>query len=116
MTPSSGWPILRIENLKKRYYVHGGQEPIIRCFRNNVPYLLPTCYGSLVKKYRILGGNSMNIATNLERSAFYFPDRPAVSEDFSETSYARLNDRANRVATTLIQIGVKPGDHVGLCA
>ncbi|MHC4686682.1 MAG: AMP-binding protein, partial [Planctomycetota bacterium] len=58
----------------------------------------------------------MNIATNLERSAFYFPDRPAVSEDFSETSYARLNDRANRVATTLIQIGVKPGDHVGLCA
>ncbi len=58
----------------------------------------------------------MNIATNLERSAFYFPERPAVSEDFSETSYARLNDRANRVATALIQIGVNPGDHVGLCA
>ena len=58
----------------------------------------------------------MNLAKNLERSAFYFPDRPALSEDLSETSYARLNDRANRVATALIQMGVKPGDQCGLCA
>jgi len=58
----------------------------------------------------------MNLAINLERSAFYFPDRPAVSEDFSKTSYAQLNDRANRVATALIEMGVKPRDHVGLCA
>jgi long-chain acyl-CoA synthetase len=34
----------------------------------------------------------------------------------SETSYAQLNDQANRVATALIQMGIKPGDHVGLCA
>ena len=58
----------------------------------------------------------MNIARNLERSAFYFPDRPASSEDLSETSYAQLNDRANRVATALIQMGIRPGDHIGLCA
>jgi long-chain acyl-CoA synthetase len=58
----------------------------------------------------------MNIAKNLERSAFYFPNRPVLCEDLSETSYAQLNDRANRVATALIQMGIKPGDHIGLCA
>jgi long-chain acyl-CoA synthetase len=58
----------------------------------------------------------MNLAKNLEQAAIYFPYRPALSEDFSETSYAQLNDRANRIATALIQFGVKPGHHVGLCA
>ncbi len=58
----------------------------------------------------------MNIATNLERSAFFFPSRPVVSEDRVETSYADLNDRANRMATALIRLGVQPGDHVALCA
>ena len=58
----------------------------------------------------------MNLATNLERSAFYFPDRPALSENLSKTSYAQLNERANQAATALIRMGVKPGDHVRLCA
>jgi long-chain acyl-CoA synthetase len=57
----------------------------------------------------------MNLAKNLERSAFYFPHRPAVSEGSSEVSYAQINGEANRVATALIQMGIKPGDHVGLC-
>jgi long-chain acyl-CoA synthetase len=60
--------------------------------------------------------SKMNIAKNLERAAFYFPDRPVLGEDLSETSYAQLNDQANRVATALIQMGIKPGDHIGLCA
>lgn len=58
----------------------------------------------------------MNLARNLERSAFYFPNRPSLCEDSIEISYTRLNERANRVATALIQLGVQPGDHVGLCA
>lgn len=58
----------------------------------------------------------MNIANNLERSAFHFPNRPVLSEALSETSYTQLNDRANRVATALIRMGIKPGDHIGLCA
>jgi long-chain acyl-CoA synthetase len=58
----------------------------------------------------------MNLAKNLERAAIYFPDRSALSEDYIESSYAQFNDRANRVATALIHLGVKPGDHVGLCA
>jgi long-chain acyl-CoA synthetase len=56
----------------------------------------------------------MNLAKNLERSAFFFPDRPAVSESGLETSYAELNARANRVATSLLKMGIKAGDHVGL--
>jgi long-chain acyl-CoA synthetase len=31
-------------------------------------------------------------------------------------SYAELNEKANRIATALIRMDVKPGDHVGLCA
>ena len=58
----------------------------------------------------------MNLATNLEKSAFFFPDRPAISEGGSSITYAQLNDQANRVATGLINMGIKPGDHVGLCA
>jgi long-chain acyl-CoA synthetase len=58
----------------------------------------------------------VNIGRNLERSAFFFPDRPALSEGPSEMTYAQLNDKANRIATALIRMGVKPGDHVGLCA
>jgi long-chain acyl-CoA synthetase len=57
----------------------------------------------------------MNLAQNLETSAFLFPNRPAIREGGMEISYAQLNDRANRVATGLIKMGVKPGDHVALC-
>ena len=58
----------------------------------------------------------MNLAKNLETTASFFPNRPAISEDLSETSYKQLNDRANRVATALLQMGIQTGDHVGLCA
>jgi len=58
----------------------------------------------------------MNIAKNLERTAFYFSDRPAISEESVETTYGRFNEQANRVATALINMGVKHGDHIGLCA
>ncbi len=58
----------------------------------------------------------MNIATNLEWSAFFFPDRPVISEGDSVTCYARLNRQANRVATALIKLKVQPGDHIGIFA
>jgi long-chain acyl-CoA synthetase len=58
----------------------------------------------------------MNVATNLECSAFFFPQRPAVSEGSSEISYAQLNEQANRVAAGFMSLGIKPGDHVALCA
>lgn len=58
----------------------------------------------------------MNIATNLEWSAFFFPDRPVISEGDSVTSYDGLNRKANRVATALIDLKVQPGDHIGIYA
>lgn len=58
----------------------------------------------------------MNLATNLERSALFFPGRPAISELRSEISYGQLNDRSNRIATGLIRMGVRPGDRIGLFA
>jgi len=58
----------------------------------------------------------MNLAKNLERSAFFFPERPAVSEGPTGMTYAQLNEKANRVATALLGMGIQPGEHVGLCA
>jgi len=58
----------------------------------------------------------LNIATNLDWSAFFFPDRPVISEGDSVTSYDRLNRKANRVATALIDLKVQPGDHIGIYA
>jgi long-chain acyl-CoA synthetase len=60
--------------------------------------------------------NVMNLAKNLERSAFYFGDRPAVSESGREISYAELNARANRIATSLLKMNVRGGERVGICA
>jgi long-chain acyl-CoA synthetase len=58
----------------------------------------------------------MNVARNLERSAFFFPERPALSDGRREISYKHLNESANRVARSLVQLGIKPGEFVGLCA
>jgi len=58
----------------------------------------------------------MNLAQNLEASAFFFSHRPALRQAGSEWTYAQLNDEANRIATGLIKMGVKPGEYVGLCA
>lgn len=58
----------------------------------------------------------MNVATNLEISARYFPKNPALSFEEKEITYAQFNEDANRVATALIKLGIKPGDHVGICS
>jgi long-chain acyl-CoA synthetase len=58
----------------------------------------------------------MNLARNLERAAFYFPERPALREGGLEINYAQLNDRANRIAEALSMMGLQPGEHVGLFA
>ena len=58
----------------------------------------------------------MNLAKNLEWSAFYFPNHAVISEDGTDTSYAHLNERANRVATALLKMGFASGDHIAMCA
>jgi long-chain acyl-CoA synthetase len=58
----------------------------------------------------------MNIAKNLEKSACFFPNRSAITEKNGEISYAHLNEQSNRIATALIKLGARPGDHIALCA
>ncbi|MFH0786458.1 MAG: AMP-binding protein [Pseudomonadota bacterium] len=58
----------------------------------------------------------MNLAHNLERSAFFFPDRPAVHQAGLELTYKQLNDQANKIAAGLCRMGVRPGDFIGLCS
>jgi long-chain acyl-CoA synthetase len=58
----------------------------------------------------------MNVATNLERSAFFFSDRPAVAFNGRELSYRELDETASRIASSLASSGISPGDHVALCA
>ena len=58
----------------------------------------------------------MNIASNLEWSSYFFPDRPVISQGDSIISYAQLNQTANRVATALIGLDIQPNDHIGIYA
>jgi long-chain acyl-CoA synthetase len=58
----------------------------------------------------------MNVATNLERSAQFFPDHPALSSEKGEITYGEMNSLAGRVASALTTLGLKQGDHVALCA
>ncbi|MCX5811582.1 MAG: AMP-binding protein [Proteobacteria bacterium] len=58
----------------------------------------------------------MNLAVNLERSAFFFPHRLAIRQVDLKVTYAQLNDQSNRIAKGLIKMGIKPGEPVGLCA
>jgi long-chain acyl-CoA synthetase len=58
----------------------------------------------------------MNLASHLDSSAFYFPDRPAILEQDREISYREFNEEASRVATALISLGVRVRDYVAMYA
>ena len=58
----------------------------------------------------------MNIAVNLDCAAFHYPDLCAVAEGDRNVSYAEFQRDANRMASALVDFGIKPGDPVALCA
>jgi len=58
----------------------------------------------------------VNVAANLDQAAFHFPNRTAVIEADRIVSYSEFNGEANRIASALMAHGVRPGDHVALCA
>jgi long-chain acyl-CoA synthetase len=58
----------------------------------------------------------MNVATNLDRAAFHFPDHIAVIEEDRSISFAEFKRDANQIASALVSVGVQPGDHMALCA
>ena len=58
----------------------------------------------------------MNLAHNLETSARFFPESPAVREGAREITYGELNESSNRVASALVKLGqeysgLAYGDH-----
>lgn len=56
----------------------------------------------------------MVIARLLERRAAETPDRPFVRIDTDSLTYASVDDRAGRLASTLAAMGVGGGDRIGL--
>ena len=58
----------------------------------------------------------MNLATILENSARFFPEKTAIIEEGRAYTYSEFDNYATRLASTLSQRGVQPGDYVGFCA
>ncbi len=59
-----------------------------------------------------MGADNFAIGDILTRSAKYFPERTAVVFEGRRLSYAEINDRVNRLANGLMDIGIKKGDNV----
>ncbi|MEO1994547.1 MAG: AMP-binding protein, partial [Planctomycetaceae bacterium] len=56
----------------------------------------------------------MNIGTLLTNSALSFPDNLAIVHGADTWTYAEFNERANRFADGLRQLGVGKSEHVAL--
>ncbi len=56
----------------------------------------------------------MNVASNLEHRTLYFPKEPALASGGKETTYAEFNNKVNRLATGLLKMGLRPGEHVAI--
>jgi long-chain acyl-CoA synthetase len=56
----------------------------------------------------------MRIGDLLSRAARWYPDKEAVVFEETRLTYRQLNDRTNRVAAALTDMGVKRGDRVGV--
>jgi acyl-CoA reductase-like NAD-dependent aldehyde dehydrogenase/acyl-coenzyme A synthetase/AMP-(fatty) acid ligase/thioesterase domain-containing protein len=54
------------------------------------------------------------VPASLATSALRFPDRPAVVDDGSVTTFSALDDRASRWASALVALGIVTGDRVAL--
>lgn len=59
---------------------------------------------------------SLTVHRAFEAQAAKTPDAPAVVFEAKTLTYAQLNQRANRAAHVLMEMGVTPGTLVGLCA
>ena len=70
-------------------------------------------YAEGVKK--TIDYENITISEALTRSAKKFPDKTALNYMGKRISYQELNDLVNRFAKALIDMGIKPGDKVGVC-
>jgi long-chain acyl-CoA synthetase len=58
----------------------------------------------------------MNIGQNLTNAACYFPDRCAVVDGDKQITYRQFDKESSKISAALTSFGVRPGDHVALCA
>jgi long-chain acyl-CoA synthetase len=70
-------------------------------------------YAAGVKKR--IDYEKVTISEALTRSAKNFPDKTALNYMGKKISYKELNDLVNRFAKALTDLGIKPGDKVGVC-
>jgi long-chain acyl-CoA synthetase len=54
------------------------------------------------------------IGNMLTRAAKWFPGKEAIVFEETRITYADFNSRANKIATALLEMGVKKGDRVGI--
>ncbi len=60
--------------------------------------------------------NRWVIADMIRRSAYHYPDKPAVIFQGKTLTYSQLEDECNRVANALLAMGVKKYDRVAILA
>lgn len=69
----------------------------------------------MIDRYTASGyWGSMTLADYLDRHAAYRPQAPALVDDRQRVSYLELKTRVDRVALAMLEMGVRPGDKVGL--
>ena len=56
----------------------------------------------------------MNAGYLLTRAANYYPNHTAFVIDDEAMTYKDLNERVNKLANALLDLGLKKGDRVGL--
>jgi long-chain acyl-CoA synthetase len=76
------------------------EKPWYKSYVKGVPYTLPY--------------EKITMPQALTRSVNQFPDKTALIFIDSRISYKQLEDRVNRFANALINLGVKPGDKVAM--
>ena len=76
------------------------EKPWYKSYVKGVPYTLPY--------------EKITMPQALTRSVNQFPDKTALIFIDSRISYKQLEDRVNRFANALIDLGVKPGDKVAM--
>lgn len=56
----------------------------------------------------------MDLGIYLKRAAMWFPDRTAIVYEGHRFTYRQFNERVNRLANALLELGLKKGDRVAL--
>lgn len=59
-----------------------------------------------------MNNNQITLGNSLARGAFKHPDKKAVQDDRAWLSYAKLNERVNRLANVLTSLGMERGDRL----